>query len=212
MFSVGRSRTSEVSFSDVLGSSAVFFFSSRRRHTRCSRDWSSDVCSSDLETDMSPARRRAGDISVSDLQPNEPGDEAVVDRGHGRATADRDRRDLRHELQSHAPHPRCARLLGCRRQHGRSLAGDRVVVETPPMALKLAADVLTLKTKHPFVIARGGDDDTRVVWVRLTDGDGVEGWGEADPSRYYGETADTVLAMLQRLESPLPADPFGPAA
>src|SRR2546422_1665751 len=27
-----------------------FFFSSRRRHTRCSRDWSSDVCSSDLET------------------------------------------------------------------------------------------------------------------------------------------------------------------
>src|SRR5205809_6836722 len=31
-----------------------FFFSSRRRHTRCSRDWSSDVCSSDLQ------RRAAG--------------------------------------------------------------------------------------------------------------------------------------------------------
>src|SRR5256884_4534187 len=29
--------------------SSFFFFSSRRRHTRCSRDWSSDVCSSDLE-------------------------------------------------------------------------------------------------------------------------------------------------------------------
>src|SRR6266542_3251664 len=27
-----------------------FFFSSRRRHTRCYRDWSSDVCSSDLST------------------------------------------------------------------------------------------------------------------------------------------------------------------
>src|SRR6266436_5281962 len=26
-----------------------FFISSRRRHTRCSRDWSSDVCSSDLD-------------------------------------------------------------------------------------------------------------------------------------------------------------------
>src|SRR5205814_4272594 len=26
----------------------VFFFSSRRRHTRCRSDWSSDVCSSDL--------------------------------------------------------------------------------------------------------------------------------------------------------------------
>src|SRR5690606_39944868 len=31
-----------------LSLSAVFFFSSRRRHTRFSRDWSSDVCSSDL--------------------------------------------------------------------------------------------------------------------------------------------------------------------
>src|SRR5687768_264449 len=29
-----------------------FFFSSRRRHTRCSRDWSSDVCSSDLAFDL----------------------------------------------------------------------------------------------------------------------------------------------------------------
>src|SRR5690606_40924292 len=28
----------------------LFFFSSRRRHTRFSRDWSSDVCSSDLLT------------------------------------------------------------------------------------------------------------------------------------------------------------------
>src|SRR5699024_12220100 len=27
----------------------LFFFSSRRRHTRSKRDWSSDVCSSDLE-------------------------------------------------------------------------------------------------------------------------------------------------------------------
>src|SRR5262245_62314826 len=27
----------------------VFFFSSRRRHTRCLSDWSSDVCSSDWE-------------------------------------------------------------------------------------------------------------------------------------------------------------------
>src|SRR5690349_23171779 len=28
----------------------LFFFSSRRRHTRSLRDWSSDVCSSDLPT------------------------------------------------------------------------------------------------------------------------------------------------------------------
>src|SRR2546429_3670963 len=35
--------------SDFASSSCFFFFSSRRRHTRCSRDWSSDVCSSDLQ-------------------------------------------------------------------------------------------------------------------------------------------------------------------
>src|SRR5207302_4059447 len=32
-----------------------FFFSSRRRHTRFSRDWSSDVCSSDLNPRTYPA-------------------------------------------------------------------------------------------------------------------------------------------------------------
>src|SRR5690554_7333090 len=32
----------------VPASGSVFFFSCRRRHTRCGRDWSSDVCSSDL--------------------------------------------------------------------------------------------------------------------------------------------------------------------
>src|SRR3989337_1494614 len=34
----------------------IFFFSSRRRHTRCYRDWSSDVCSSDL-TRLNSRRR-----------------------------------------------------------------------------------------------------------------------------------------------------------
>src|ERR1041385_9576373 len=42
-------RFSEVRYSAVWSLSYLFFFfSSRRRHTRCSRDWSSDVCSSDL--------------------------------------------------------------------------------------------------------------------------------------------------------------------
>src|SRR5215203_7197340 len=47
----------------------VFFFSSRRRHTRYWRDWSSDVCSSDLAPPLAPPgagelrpdARRAGD-------------------------------------------------------------------------------------------------------------------------------------------------------
>src|SRR5699024_7381498 len=40
----------------------IFFFSSRRRHTRSKRDWSSDVCSSDL------ARLRGWGI-IADLHP-----------------------------------------------------------------------------------------------------------------------------------------------
>src|SRR5205809_3730028 len=43
-----------------------FFFSSRRRHTRCSRDWSSDVCSSDL---LSGAERLG---VLDDLYPRTP--------------------------------------------------------------------------------------------------------------------------------------------
>ena len=34
------------------GDPILFFFSSRRRHTRSDRDWSSDVCSSDLMIDQ----------------------------------------------------------------------------------------------------------------------------------------------------------------
>src|SRR6266498_3422154 len=34
----------------MVGWRLCFFFSSRRRHTRCGRDWSSDVCSSDLRS------------------------------------------------------------------------------------------------------------------------------------------------------------------
>src|SRR5690606_40504257 len=38
----------------------VFFFSSRRRHTSFSRDWSSDVCSSDLGWVFRPFNRFFG--------------------------------------------------------------------------------------------------------------------------------------------------------
>src|SRR5690606_40248564 len=37
----------------------LFFFSSRRRHTRFSRDWSSDVCSSDLGAAVAVQQARA---------------------------------------------------------------------------------------------------------------------------------------------------------
>src|SRR5690625_5896341 len=41
----------------VNAANQVFFFSSRRRHTSWPRDWSSDVCSSDLRPDRAPDRR-----------------------------------------------------------------------------------------------------------------------------------------------------------
>ena len=62
--------------------------------------------------------------------------------------------------------------------------------------MHLHAEILTVHTTHPFVIARGGFSEYRVVWVRLRDHDGVEGWGEAAPSRFYGETADSVMAAM----------------
>src|SRR5215813_2088200 len=38
-----------------------FFFSSRRRHTSCGRDWSSDVCSSDLFRETQLTNIKVGD-------------------------------------------------------------------------------------------------------------------------------------------------------
>src|SRR5256885_12014488 len=66
-----------------------FFFSSRRRHTRLQGDWSSDVCSSDLETaafSRPPAKGTAGiPDSSSKNQKTEatqqPGSEIFVDGG-----------------------------------------------------------------------------------------------------------------------------------
>src|SRR6266508_4265961 len=47
-----------------------FFFSSRRRHTRWPRDWSSDVCSSDLVV-ISPDPLHPEDLGIELLRPIE---------------------------------------------------------------------------------------------------------------------------------------------
>jgi L-alanine-DL-glutamate epimerase-like enolase superfamily enzyme len=77
-----------------------------------------------------------------------------------------------------------------------------------PQPLQIHVDTLELRTRHPFVIARGGQRDHRTLWVRLTDGDGLEGWGEAAPSRFYGETVESVAAALELYGTMLPEDPF----
>src|SRR5690606_40722308 len=41
-----------------------FFFSSRRRHTSFSRDWSSDVCSSDLDVEDIAVGAESGFIAI----------------------------------------------------------------------------------------------------------------------------------------------------
>src|SRR3989449_8730622 len=70
----------------------LFFFPSRRRHTRCSRDWSSDVCSSDLD-EGALSQGRQGSYSLEDLEPV-PAD--LREKYFERAAA---RSGFRHELR-----------------------------------------------------------------------------------------------------------------
>src|SRR5699024_12764329 len=42
----------------------VYFFSSRRRHTRSKRDWSSDVCSSDLKKDHKFMKKKLKQLEI----------------------------------------------------------------------------------------------------------------------------------------------------
>jgi L-alanine-DL-glutamate epimerase-like enolase superfamily enzyme len=62
--------------------------------------------------------------------------------------------------------------------------------------MKLSHQTIELNPVHPFVIARGGYAHHRNVIVRLTDDDGVEGFGEAAPNRYYAESVSSVIAAL----------------
>src|SRR6266536_5195883 len=65
-----------------------FFFSSRRRHTRSTRDWSSDVCSSDLGHDLGrdPGGIGADEAAAVDEEVTEPVGRG--DREEGRADRD----------------------------------------------------------------------------------------------------------------------------
>lgn len=72
------------------------------------------------------------------------------------------------------------------------------------MAFRIRHEVLELTTKHAFNIARAAAPPVRrTVCVRIEDGSGGEGWGEAAANAYYGETADTVIALLPGYERAL---------
>ena len=65
--------------------------------------------------------------------------------------------------------------------------------------MRLEYDILDHRTREPFHLARPSDPHgRRNVRVRLIADDGVEGWGEASPNPFYGDTAETVSAILPR--------------
>jgi len=61
--------------------------------------------------------------------------------------------------------------------------------------MKVSWERIAVETTHPFRISRSVRTGDELVWVRI-ELDGIEGWGEADPSAYYGETTATVEAAL----------------
>ena len=67
------------------------------------------------------------------------------------------------------------------------------------MTLDTAFERLTLDLDDPFTIARGTQATAENVVVRITDDEGTTGIGAAAPSAHYGETADTVAAVLPDL-------------
>ena len=70
--------------------------------------------------------------------------------------------------------------------------------------MKITHEILELRTRHAFHIARAaGAPVRRNVWLRVHADDGAEGWGEAAANAYYGETADTVTALLPLYEQAL---------
>lgn len=79
--------------------------------------------------------------------------------------------------------------------------------------MRLQHEILELRTRHAFNIARKVAPAARQsVWVKLTDDDGNIGWGEAAATPYYGETVETVTAVLphfqQAMEEAAAGDPF----
>jgi len=67
---------------------------------------------------------------------------------------------------------------------------------------------MSLRTRHPFIIARHGFDEVRSIRVVLRDADGLEGIGEATPQKFYGETPETALAALDFYAPRLPENIF----
>ncbi len=62
--------------------------------------------------------------------------------------------------------------------------------------MKMNWETFRVRLEYPFTISRSTRDVEELVWVRV-EADGVEGWGEADPAAYYGESVQTVVEALE---------------
>ncbi len=69
------------------------------------------------------------------------------------------------------------------------------------MSLTATFERVTLELDRPFTIARGTTTATENVIVRISDEAGHTGIGGAGPSPHYGETAETVAAVMPSLVS-----------
>jgi L-alanine-DL-glutamate epimerase-like enolase superfamily enzyme len=67
------------------------------------------------------------------------------------------------------------------------------------MSLETEFERVSLPLENPFTISRGTQTAVGNVIVRVTDEAGMTGIGGAAPSAHYGETADTVAAVLPDL-------------
>src|SRR6266480_7220128 len=126
----------------IGGKIDCFFFSSRRRHTRLTCDWSSDVCSSDL-----------GDVLVAVAETQDAG-LIVVARGEDQTLS-----DLSRWLTHHAPCDLLIVASGSRDPHapyGRiviasdgSATADRAARKGFDLAREVLASVTLVFIGHP---------------------------------------------------------------
>src|SRR2546422_6264276 len=137
-----------------------FFFSSRRRHTRCSRDWSSDVCSSDLDRvgalelqpgdrELSPGRLECllEGAQLPDQRGRRQRRRLIVGSGASSPTADAAHNQSAKENEPSLQH----QFLGCR-VHSPLLYAQAVPILAPPhqSAVNPPSRAASPRACHPF--------------------------------------------------------------
>lgn len=73
--------------------------------------------------------------------------------------------------------------------------------------MKLSWKQYDLKLKHTFRISRSARDTASVLILEF-DHDGIIGYGEASPTKRYGESLDTIVSFFQKINLSLFESPF----